>query len=470
MTLVTYSLLALLVLPTRPVDQTIKIQKLLNSQAGKTVVLPKGTIWISTLNVPQKTHLVINAGTIVKGLPSEQPLPLLNLTNDVQVTGSGKLDGNRRYRTKGVGIRAFDSQRVKIANIAITETAEQGIILAGCSNVAISKSRIIGCGAKGVNQFQAINIVTSQDVVVTGCYIDGAQHGIQWWGDDIKKWCERIIINQNTVRNVTGGGIWGNKGEDILIDNNSVTTCGDVGIDFESSRNGRAINNSVRNCKNYGLAVFFASKAILFSKNKIYQDINFGHGIGLTGEGQSSDITFSNNTVSVKGLNKCGLITDGANIVTNVIIERSTFVTTGKEGIPIRILDNNNFRIVDNPSIRGISPVGISLEGSSNSVVSNNRIVHLGADASIFGAKGGIFVYYRSNLFPSKNNVIKNNFVSGYKTGMNDDCWGDVNSNNLFENNITPNFAHRIANGNWGGKSSSNSTVNHESSPVKAIK
>lgn len=470
MILIASSLLTLLASSPRPTDQTIKIQNMLDSHAGKTVVLPKGEIWVKTLNVPQKTHLVINAGTIIKGLPNAQVLPLLNLATDVQVTGLGKLDGNRRNRKKGTGIRAFDSNHIKIENITIIEIAEQGIILAGCRNVSISNAKISGCGAKGIDQFQAINIVTSQDIAVIGCTINGAQHGIQWWGDDSRGWCKQIDIKKNFVRNVIGGGIWGNKGESISITGNSVTTCGDVGIDFESSRSSHATNNTVRNCKNYALAVFFSSKSILFAENKIYQDTNFGHGVGLTGEGQSTDITLSGNIVSVKGTNRCGLITDGANVATNVTVEKSTFVTMGKEGIPIRILDNNGFKIMNNPSIRGVSAVGISLEGSSNTVVNGNKVSHIGKDATAFGIKGGIFVYYRSSNYPAKNNLIKNNTVSGYKTGVNDDCWGDVDSNNLFENNTTPNLAHRVANGAWGGKSVNNTTADRSASIVTSVK
>lgn len=455
---------------TQPLDQTIKIQKLLDTHAGQTVILPKGTIWITTLNVPKKTHVMINEGTIIKGLPTKQALPLINLSTDVLITGLGKLDGNRRNRNTGVGIRAFDSDNIRIADVTISEIAEQGILLAGCAKISIINVKVNSCGAKDVDQFQAINIVTSNYVNITGCSVDGAQHGIQWWGDESKGWCKQIEINKNLVRNVKGGGIWGSKGESVSITNNSVSTCGDVGIDFESSKNSQASNNIVRNCKNYGLAVFFASKNITFFKNKIYQDTNFGHGIGLTGEGKSSAIIFSSNTVSVKGTSRCGLVTDGVDIATNVTIEKSTFTTTGKEGIPIRILDNDNFNVVNNPSIRGAGAVGISLEGSSNSVVSGNKVTHLGKDNNKFGVQGGIFIYYRSTNFPAKNNIVKSNVVSGYKTGINDDCWGDVNSNNLFENNITPNFAHRAANTAWGGKSINNKTVDRKASTTIMIK
>lgn len=451
----------------RLVDQTASLQKLLNKNAGKAVSLPAGTYFVRTLTVPKQTRLTIGAKTIIKGLPTSQPLPMLNLSTGVRITGTGLIDGNRAQRKRGAGIRVFDAQGISINGLRIREVAEQGIQMAGCKKATITNIQVTGCGAKGVDQFQGINIVTSQDVQVTGCRITKAQHGIQWWGDDTNGWCENLRITGNRVRQVDGGGIWGNKGRNVTVTNNTTEVCGDVGIDFEHSQNCSATGNTVRDCKNYALAIFYGSERITFTNNKVYQGPKYGHGIGLVGDGLSKQISFIGGSINTKGPNAYGLTTVGTNVAENVLVKGVRIVTEGKGGIPIRVVDNNRFQIINNPLISGVGATGISLEGSSNSVVEGNLIAHRGVDASKRGDRGGIFVYFRSAEYPAQNNLIRRNTIKGYKTGINDECWGNVNSNNVFEQNITPNLVHRASNGTWGGKTSQNRTEAKLSTPVE---
>ncbi|MBO0949265.1 right-handed parallel beta-helix repeat-containing protein [Fibrella forsythiae] len=451
---------------TTPVDQTALVQRLIDRKAGKAVVLPAGTYLVRTITLPKDTRLTIGPKTILKGLPTEQSTPVLTLSTGVIVTGSGLIDGNRLHRKKGTGIQVFDAQHVSISGLHIREVAEQAVQIAGCKRVNLTNLQITGCGAKGIGQAQGINIVTSQQVNITKCRVDKAQHGIQWWGDDTAGWCENLRISGNQVRNVGGGGIWGNKGRNIAIINNKVETCGDVGIDFEHSSMCSASGNVVRNCKNYGLAIFYGSEQIAFTNNTVDQGVSYGHGIGLIGDQLSKQISFIGGSIVARGESACGLITVGTNIVQDVLIRGMRITTEGTGGIPIRIIDNNRFRIIDNPLITGISPTGVSLEGSSNSVVEGNVIVHQGIDASKFSDRGGIFVFFRSAEYPAQKNQIRRNTVRGYRTGINDDCWGNVYSENMYEQNITPNLVHRIANGTWGGTSVRNYTEAKTATPI----
>jgi parallel beta-helix repeat protein len=417
--------------------------------------------------VPQQTRLTIGPKTIIKGLPTDQPLPVLNLSTGVRVTGAGLIDGNRTQRKRGTGIRVFDAQGVSISGLRIREVAEQAVQMAGCQQASLTNLQINGCGVKGVDQFQGINLVTSRNIQVTGCRIDNAQHGIQWWGDDKNGWCENLRITGNRVRRVNGGGIWGNRGRNVTVVNNIVETCGDVGVDFEHSSNCSATSNTVRDCKNYGLAIFYGSEQITFRNNNVYQGLNYGHGIGLVGDGLSKQISFIGGSISTKGLNSCGLTTVGTNVATDVIVKGIRITTDGKGGIPIRVIDNNNFQITGNPLISGIGATGISLEGSSQSVIENNIITHRGQDASKLGERGGVFVYFRSAEYPAQNNRVRGNTIRGYRTGINDECWGNVNSNNVFEQNVTPNLVHRASNGTWGGKTLQNRTEAKLTAPVQ---
>lgn len=467
MPLVTLFVLILAFNSNALVDHTALLQKLLNKNAGKAVTLPIGTYLVRTLTVPAQTRLTIGAKTIIKGLPNDQSLPVLNLSTGVRITGTGLIDGNRTQRKRGSGIRIFDAQGININGLRIREVAEQGIQMAGCKKVTLTNIQVAGCGAKGVDQFQGINIVTSQDVQVSGCRISNAQHGIQWWGDDTNGWCENLRISGNRVRQVDGGGIWGNKGRSVTVTNNIIEVCGDVGVDFEHSQNCSAISNTVRDCKNYALATFHSSERITFTNNRVYQGLKYGHGIGLIGDGLSKQILFIGGTINTKGPNACGLTTVGTNIAENVLVKGVRIVTEGKAGIPIRVIDNNRFQIINNPLISGVSATGISLEGSSQSTIEGNIITHRGIDASKRGERGGVFVYFRSAEYPAQNNRVRLNTIKAYKTGINDECWGNVNSNNVFEQNITPNLVHRASNGAWGGKTVQNRTEAKLTTPVE---
>jgi hypothetical protein len=448
-------------------DQTTVLQNLLNKQAGKAVTFPVGTYMVRTLTVPKHTRLTIQAKTIIKGLPTDQSVPVLILSSGVSVTGAGTVDGNRTVRRKGVGIKIADAESVTISGLRIREVAEQGVQIVNCKKIALIRLKVDGCGVKGINQFQGINVVISQNIQITGCQVAKAQHGIQWWGDDTNGWCDNLRINGNKVSHVDGGGIWGNKGRNITVTSNTTEFCGDVGVDFENSYDCSATGNTVRNCKNYALAVFHSSARIRFINNKVYQALKYGHGIGLLGEGVSKQISFIGGSINTKGATSCGLVTVGTNVAQDVLVKGARITTEGKGAIPIRVLDNNRFQIINNPLISGVSPTGISLEGSSQSVIDGNTIVHQGPDASNFGERGGIFVYFRSADYPAQNNQIRRNIIRGYRTGINDECWGNVNSNNLFEQNITPNLVHRSAEGVWGGKNSQNRTEAKQATPVE---
>ena len=447
-------------------DHTMMLQQLINKSAGKGLTLPPGTFNVRTLNVPKHTKLLFGSKTVLVGLPTDKALPILMLQTGSKVEGAGVIDANRKVRKIGTGISINSAQDVTVSGVRIRETAEQGVQIYSSRGVILNNLQVTGCGIKGVEQYQAINIVVSQHIQVTKCKIKQAMHGIQWWGDDTNGYCENLRINGNQVSQVTGG-IWGNKGRDVQVTYNTIDTCADVGVDFEHSFNCSAMGNVVRDCKNYALAVFFASEKIVFSKNRVYQGASYGHGIGLCGDGKSKRISFLGDNINVKGPDACGLITVGSNVAEDVLLQGNRITTEGKNGIPIRILENSQFQIISNPLIAGMSSAGISLEGSSRNLITGNVITHLGVDKSSIGERGGIFVYFRSAEFPAHGNRIQNNTISNYVTGINDDCWGDVNSDNVFERNVTPNISHKSAAGVWGGKVSNNRTKANSQSPVR---
>jgi hypothetical protein len=453
--------------PGSTVDNTKTLQQLLNKNAGKTLTLPAGTFNVSTLNVPKQTKLTIGPKTVLRGLPTTTALPVLQLQAGVTLRGTGIVDGNRKTRTKGVGVLVSQANNVTIDGLRIREVAEQGLQVVSSKNILLRNMAVKNTGAKGIDQAQGINLVISQNIQISGCQVENTQHGIQWWGDEVNGYCENLTISNNVVRRVHGGGIWGNRGRNVTVTSNIAEVCGDVGVDFEHTFNSTATNNTVRDCKNHGLAVFFASENIKFLNNKVVQGTAYGNGIGLCAEGVSKNISFIGGSIVTKGPEACGLTTVGVNIAQDVLVQGMRIVTQGKNGTPIRILENNQFRIINNPLISGVGAVGISLEGSSRSQVSGNTIVHQGVDTTPANERGGIFLFFRSTDYPARDNSITNNIIRGFKTGINDDCWGDVNSNNTIKQNITPNVVHRQSNGVWGGKAQQNVTATRLAAPVR---
>lgn len=458
--------LSCIVVVDAPVDRTKFLQTQLDRGIGRTVTLSAGIFHVSTLKVPPKTKLVIGKNTVIKALPiretTNQSMALINLSSNSTLEGGGTLNGNRKNRLHGAVVKVRDASNVLVNKVRIVEAAEQGIQIEACRGITIRNTYIRGCG-NSKRQHQGINIVIASNIVVDKCYVEDAEHGIQWWGDDVNGYCENLVVKNNTVRKVQGGGIWGNKGKSVSVIGNSVRTCGDVGIDFENTFNSRAVNNTVENCKNYGLAVFFGSEDIMFANNKVIQGPKYGHGVGFIGKGTSRRIAIVGGSVFAQGISSCGFLTVGTNVVEKATISKVRITTTG---VPIRIVENNNFKITNCPLITGKHRWGISLEGSSNSLVENNTIVYNGVDNSALGSGGGIFLFFRSEQYPSQENVIRSNRITGYKTGINDDCWGNVNSNNRIEKNAVANIYHKGARSAWGGKAVQNFTINKTPTPI----
>lgn len=104
-------------------------------------------------------------------------------------------------------------------------------------------------------------------------------HGIMWWGGDSNpavdgpyanpRWVRRVLIADNKIAHIGGGGIWGSNGAFITITHNYVRDCGDLGIDFEGCFDSIADSNTVVDGHNGGLASFVATANLTFSHNDV---------------------------------------------------------------------------------------------------------------------------------------------------------------------------------------------------------
>lgn len=109
----------------------------------------------------------------------------------------------------------------------------------------------------------------------------GNYANISWWGGGAKineggapEFLRRVSdvhIFDNKV-NRSNGGIYGNCGQKVLIENNEVSDIGDTGIDFEGCADSVARNNIVSNCGNFCYSVFYMARNIKFIDNVGIQD------------------------------------------------------------------------------------------------------------------------------------------------------------------------------------------------------
>lgn len=110
---------------------------------------------------------------------------------------------------------------------------------------------------------------------------------ISWWGGGAKannggmpqflRRVRDVHIADNQVAKAQGG-IYGNNGQNVLIERNQVSDITDTGIDFEGCIDCEARDNTVRNCGNFCYSVFYVASNIRFINNTAIQD---GSGSGL---------------------------------------------------------------------------------------------------------------------------------------------------------------------------------------------
>jgi hypothetical protein len=161
---------------------------------------------------------------------------------------------------------------------------------------------------------------------------------------------EDVIVTGNYVKNGGHGAIWGTGVTRAVFANNIVDGASDVGLDLEWSEDSVITANTVRNCANAGIALFFACRRIGISGNTILNDHPMPEpgktapggwwvrsGIWLTSPDRKKfpedsgheAITITGNTITGDGLRRRGIwigresrtITLGANTFSNLGVE-----------------------------------------------------------------------------------------------------------------------------------------------------
>ena len=148
--------------------------------------------------------------------------------------------------------------------------------------------------------------------------VDARVHGIQFWGNS--NWQRQessdLIFAHNYVKNGGSGPIWGTGASRVIMIGNIVDGANDIGLDLEWCADSVIANNTVRNCQEAGIALFYACKRVTITGNTVInnEEITEGEakkswfvrsGIWLTYPNRDvfkndfghEDITISGNTI-----------------------------------------------------------------------------------------------------------------------------------------------------------------------------
>ena len=158
----------------------------------------------------------------------------------------------------------------------------------GSCGFRISRVRVDDIGAQG------INITQSKYGIVENCYVTNADSGIQFWNGSAERTIEwpnpgrgHYKFIGNTVKHVAEGGIWGARAEHVLIQNNFIEDCGDVGLDLERCFDSKILDNTAINYHNAGISLFFSCENIEIARNRVINKSNHTRnraGIWLVGQ------------------------------------------------------------------------------------------------------------------------------------------------------------------------------------------
>lgn len=297
---------------------------------------------------------------------------------------------------------------------------------------------------------QGINLTFSQRGVVSGNIVDTANHGIQWWGGDAALTSvvgtDSIVISANVVRNIGGGGIWGSLGAYISVTGNSVTNCGDVGIDFEGCQDSTATGNSVRNATNSGLSVFFASTRIRFTGNTVINDIANGYGFKAFSAQTNTFIAVDSNTFRTIAT---AIATDTNALTDSLLTNNIAVISAGFFAI---LLNASRTLVRGNRATLTAVGTGINSSGGCDMVFDGNTLDTSADTTDPASDSGGIHLLWTAEgagTFQSQRNRVTNNVLRGFVKGIYDNCYGSTLSFNLIENNETN--AIRRRSGDWRG-------------------
>lgn len=407
-------------------DDLALMQAAINSAAERTLVIPKGNYYLNgQLTIPSNTKIEADKGSIFRFTQSS--CCVADSITDFFISGLRFVGTNAQIaieasRSKNITIKSCEASCrlfIGTGSYSAMTDADLNSNIKILNNICIGTNKLMGDAA--------IFAFYCKDVLISENYVEKYAHGIAWWGGDSNqnangaeanpRKCKDIVISNNNVFDINGGGIWGSMGKNVVIDSNCVRNCNDVGIDFEGTHGGVASSNVVENCTYGCLATFFFNKNISFIGNYCSVDnpaypLWRNYNSSLEGS-KSQNILFEANQFVCNG-NAVGIFDCGNGPATDICVSNNIF---SNAYIALSSSNLGACRIVGNTinvSIRADNRPAIAVEG----VVGSSFFVEvLGnkCQSSVAqpNATAGIYINH-SNINEAQTSIIKNNLCIGF--------------------------------------------------------
>jgi len=252
------------------------------------------------IHIPNNITMYSTSGAVITSILSTKDYRGIFGTDDDDVANV-RISGIHFKNTVGEGVAALNFNLAGVHSVShlIVENCEAE----GCSLIRLNgggrnilvrnnyihspvKQAYKAYHSRAVQISRRSNSAVLESVSIEGNVITGNwTHGIEIMGDPVSplstpaqdptlpKNARNVTVAGNRVvaesREYSFGGIFLSGVEEAVVAHNHVENYGDVGIDFEVSRNCIAIGNTLKN-NNKNMALFGNSKSIMFTRNSSY--------------------------------------------------------------------------------------------------------------------------------------------------------------------------------------------------------
>lgn len=222
--------------------------KITASRAGLITGADVTPLWKKFCQLPvdkviDKTIYVSGVGiladrTNIEAINGSQILITASVNDQVTAGNEGScLEAGDRSIIKNL---SMDGQNFNGAGICVI--SKTGVLIDGCE---MQRSYSIG-----------VKNYLSDSTKITRCHIHSNRHGV------LSQQSTNTIVSLNHVHNISwtsgnnGGGIWSSADSYLMVSDNIVYDCSDVGIDFEGGTNCKSFHNFVMRCRHGELTIF----------------------------------------------------------------------------------------------------------------------------------------------------------------------------------------------------------------------
>ncbi|MEO1281704.1 MAG: TIGR03808 family TAT-translocated repetitive protein [Pseudomonadota bacterium] len=248
-------------------DETATIQAaldLVSRNGGGIVELPSGTFPITTLSVPARTTLRGSGNSTTLRIMGGQSAVSCQRVHDVTIEA---LQIDARFSAE-TGIEATDSKRLTLRGLTVSETADTAIKLERCSGT-IHECRMSNLANAGIFALDSDNLQIT-DNTITDC----GNNGIQVWRS--KPGSDASTITGNRINTITaraggtgqnGNGINLFRANDVQVLANHISDCTYSAIRANASSNTQITSNTCLRSGEVAIYAEFGFEGALIASN-----------------------------------------------------------------------------------------------------------------------------------------------------------------------------------------------------------